>query len=233
MNEIAVIIPVYEHIASLEKCLQSLGAQILRPAEIVVVDDGSRVEVGAAVAELCAAAGARYVRLEANAGAGAARNVGVRASTAELLFFCDADLAVEPDALANLARALDERPDAGFAYGDYVLWNGRLMRGQEFSAAALRDHNYISTMTLVRRAIFPGFDESLRRFQDWDLWLTLAERGVRGVYVSGVLFQCLEQGSMSEWLPAFVVRHPRLFGWLPRMRRYQAAFQRIAHKHSF
>lgn len=40
----------------------------------------------------------------------------------------------------------------------------------------------------MRRSVFPGFDEHLGRLQDWDVWLTLLERGVTGIYIPRILY---------------------------------------------
>jgi hypothetical protein len=53
----------------------------------------------------------------------------------------------------------------------------------------LRERNYIDLASLLRARCFPGFDEALRRCQDWDLWLNIVlnQRG-RGRYVAEPLF---------------------------------------------
>ena len=78
-------------------------------------------------------------------------------------------------------------------------------QAQAFDARELLRRNYISTMSLVRSEVFCGFDEGVSRLQDWDLWLTLLQRSVEGLYVPGVLFHAyyLDQGittgeSLSE-----------------------------------
>jgi len=83
--------------------------------------------------------------------------------------------------------ALQADPDAAYAYSAFDF-NGRHMRGVKFSEYWLQRINYISTMTLIRRQDFPGFDTNLIRFQDWDLWLTLLEKGRRGIAVHDKLF---------------------------------------------
>ena len=49
-----------------------------------------------------------------------------------------------------------------------------------FDVKRLMSGNFISTMSLIRRDNFENFDESLKRFQDWDLWIRLAKKGITG-----------------------------------------------------
>ena len=90
------------------RVVAALRAQEPAPAEIVVVDDGSRD--GTAVA--AEAAGATVVRLERHAFAGGARNAGWDAATTPVVVFLDADAIPAPGWGAGLARALAEFPGA-------------------------------------------------------------------------------------------------------------------------
>lgn len=58
-----------------------------------------------------------------------------------------------------------------------------------FDSDSLRRSNYISTMSLIRTEKFPGFDESLQRFQDWDLWLTMLHNGDTGEFTGECCFK--------------------------------------------
>ena len=74
-------------------------------------------------------------------------------------------------------------------------------------------------MSLIRRKAFPQFDESLKRLQDWDLWLTMMREGSSGVWCDEVLFETpMREHSISSgtysWNEAVMVlrrKHGGLF----------------------
>lgn len=99
---ISVVIPTYNAADTLPDCLGALLASDYPDFEVIVVDDGSR-DGSAAVADRL---GARVVRLGENVGAARAKNRGAAAATGEILFFTDADIVVQPDALRRIAAAL-------------------------------------------------------------------------------------------------------------------------------
>ncbi len=196
--QISVIIPTYNRAATLARCLLSVAGQSLPPAEIIVVDDGSTDATGDLVRALNIPA-VRYV-YQANAGANAARNAGAALARYDWIAFQDADDIWLPHKLATLSETLlalpsDTRPKVAFsAFLTYDLARGACTlkpahlakRGQTpFVIAApnrdagLLQENVISTQTmLLHRSLFAevgGWDDRLKRFQDWDLAIRLAE----------------------------------------------------------
>ncbi len=227
---ISVIIPIYGRVELLGPCLKALCHQTLLPTEIIVVDDGNNEPTAEAIKNICTAYSAKYLRASPQGGASAARNRGMRTAEGDALFFCDADVVLLPHALEWLSSALENNSAALFAYGDYALGK-RIMRGQKFNPTVLRDHNYISTMSLVRRSAGVFFDEKLKRFQDWDMWLTIAAGGGTGVYVPELLFHAQPNGTMSRWLPSGCVKNAKWFWWLPAVRAYISARKILFEKH--
>lgn len=126
------------------------------------------------------------------------RNAGAAKADQPFLMFVDDDSILLDKALEKMLQALHGDPGASFAYSDtfmvcypgiaYPLPPGRYP-ARPWNYETLKRGNYVDTMSLMRREVFPGFDPAIRRFQDWDLWLTLAERGHRGVYIPEVLFE--------------------------------------------
>jgi hypothetical protein len=93
---------------------------------------------------------------------------------------------------------------------------GRVQCDREFDAAALRRQNYISTMSVIRRDAFPGFDESLRRLQDYDLWLTMLAAGHVGVYCGAEVFSTLVRNGIT---------------YAPDAQPYEEALRIVRRKH--
>ena len=113
--EIAVIIPALNAASTIGACLRAL-AQSDRPVgAIIVVDDGSTD----GTCEIARAAGARVLVNAATVGAAQSRNVGAKATSAELLVFVDADVAVAPDAIGRLEQAFIAEPELAAAFGSY------------------------------------------------------------------------------------------------------------------
>jgi hypothetical protein len=92
-------------------------------------------------------------------------------------------------ALKTMYNSLQSHHRANFAWGSYKnLETGARNCTLAFSVEEFYRRNLSSTMALIRRAKFPGFDESLSRLQDWDLWLTMIEAGGRGIYCNKLMF---------------------------------------------
>lgn len=109
------------------------------------------------------------------------RNAGFERSRGEFVLFSDDDIDWRSTALYRLHYWLSTSSDCAYSYGPYLM-DGRIHCLRVFDPAILRRVNYISTMSLIRREHFPGFDPDVRRLQDWDLWLTLLEQGHHGVF---------------------------------------------------
>jgi len=104
---VSVIIPVYDGERYLDGAIQSVLAQTLPPAEILIVDDGSTD--GSARSAQSFGPPVR-VLTQANLGPAAARNLGVAHATGDLLAFLDADDLWAPEKLARQKQVLEENP---------------------------------------------------------------------------------------------------------------------------
>lgn len=105
-RSVSVVVAHYEQQAQLDRTLAALSRQTRPPDEVVVADDGSRVAPEVPP-------GTRLVR-QADDGfrAAAVRNLGVGASTGDLLVLLDADTTPEPHFVERMVALPEALPEA-------------------------------------------------------------------------------------------------------------------------
>ncbi|MBD3251049.1 glycosyltransferase [Candidatus Uhrbacteria bacterium] len=230
---VSVVIPSWNHGEELISCLMSLEAQTYRPFEVVVVDDASTDDTQDRLKHIRVSYPLRSIQMEENRGAAVARNLGARRCEGAYLLFVDADAELRPHMIERMVRELQQRTGVDFIYSSF-RFGWKPFKSRSFDAKALRRMPYIHTTSLLRRSAFPGFDESLKKFQDWDLWLTMSERGSKGYWIPEELFTLkVRREGMSRWLPSVVHKLPwQLIGWMPReLRNYRKWEKVVKDKH--
>jgi len=175
---VAVIIPCHNYGRFLPEALDSLNAQIMAPAEIVVVDDASTDDT----AEVCERYGVRRIAVDVR-NIHKARAAGFAATTAPWVTFFDADDLLRPDYLSEGVKRFDT--GVGIVFTDcqnFGLRNERL----NFQPGDISQRNYIHAASLARRIAL----ESARVFErdipactleDWYIWRQLLADGWKAV----------------------------------------------------
>jgi len=230
-NMISIVIPVYNQARHLVNCLTSIKKQTYNNYEIIVINDGSTDNIIEVVEKFKQIFGYRLSYWEQeNRGAGAARNMGAKLAEGEYLIFCDADVVMEPLMLELMLKTLKDNPQASFCYSSFI-WGHKKFKLWPFDALKLRQMPYINTASLIKKEHFPGFDETLKKFQDWDLWLTMLEQSHAGVWLNQILFKVAVHGrqTMSSWLPSPAYK---IFPSLPTVKKYNQAKEIIYKKHN-
>ncbi len=108
-SKISIIVPVYNSLNCLERCVDSICAQTYENLEIILVDDGSTDGTG----QLCDKLAERDRRIftyhKENGGASSARNLGIRKASGEYIGFVDSDDYIDADVYQKMAEiALSE-----------------------------------------------------------------------------------------------------------------------------
>jgi len=229
---ISVILPVYNQAEKLKLTLEGLNSQTYRDFEVIIVNDGSTDNPEKVFMDFLKNNQSElsfYFINQKNQGAPAARNHGAREAKGEYFFFCDADAVLKPEAFEVLLTTLVNNPSASFAYPSFI-WGKKLFKGRPYNVEELKRAPYIHTMALIKKTDFPagGWDESLKKFQDWDLWLTMMENNKVGILVDQILFTVAPGGTISSWLPSAAYK---LLPFLPAVKKYNKAMAVIYAKH--
>ncbi len=191
---ISVIVTLFNYGGYLGECLQSIetSADVPGGVEAVIVDDGSTDDSADRASRLAASTAipVRLVRKHHNTGLADARNIGLQLARGDLVLTLDADNWLYPgclralsDALANtevaaaypILRRFRSESDESIGLLSQYPWSTReLLRGP-----------YIDALAMFRRDVLQslgGYSTELLDYgwfgwEDYDLWLKLAEAG--------------------------------------------------------
>ena len=233
---VAVIVPCFNAGRLVLETIDSLADEP-EPLEIVVVDDQSDdAETQQALAVL-QERGVRVLRQAVNGGAAVARTAGLHATQARFVFPLDADDLAIPGRITAAADLLDAHPDAAAVVGDYEEFgNDAIVRAvpETLDPFRIAFTNEYAITSLFRRATVEalgGWRDPLaahRGYEDWNLWMDLAERGARVVHLHAVLYRrrlhapgldVQARQRHAEIYAALREEHPRLFAELAEHRR--------------
>ena len=183
---VSVVMPAYNVAWCIGRAVDSVLAQDFRARELIVVNDGS-TDATRAVLEGYGAA--ISVVDQENCGMSAARNAGIRSARGTYVAFLDADDWWLPGKLTQQVALMRGRPEIGFCStvvrvedGDGRLLNlWRCPNGStEILTTLFAENAAIAggcSAVMVRKDLIDRvglFDESLRGFEDPDLWMRLA-----------------------------------------------------------
>jgi glycosyltransferase involved in cell wall biosynthesis len=201
-----VLIPTYNSLASLKRCLAALREQSSPDFEIVVVDDGSQDGTADYLKGLKWHR-LKWQRLSENQGRSAARNQAIALAEAPLLLFLDSDMVVCNDFVAAHLH-FHRQHGAGW------IGQGRVIISHDYANPTLTP---FSPWTDASRAFFAtgnvsvakvavenagGFDLAFRHYgwEDLELGLRLRQQGLKSRPVPEALGYHLEPPfDLADW----------------------------------
>lgn len=181
---VAVVVPCYNASITLQRAVDSIFAQSVRPAEVILVDDASTDDTGAIIQEL----ERRYpqvvrgISLVRNMGPSYARNIGWDASTSDYVAFLDSDDEWHPNKLEIQMGWLHDHADVSMCGHLCVQHPGQgivlpintILKLKSFNLHDMLVSNRFSTPSvIVRRSISHRFPVSRRHAEDYQLWLLI------------------------------------------------------------
>ena len=222
MPKVSVIIPAYNHARFLGEAIGSVLAQSFQDFELIVVDDGS-IDNTKEVAASFQDNRVRYIHQQ-NRGVAAAQNVGVRNSSGEYVAILGADDVWLPRKLELQVELLDSRPEIALVCSDFYIFDdrtgavlGRFWHNEPFGYRVNAEKASRRPLTemlsrgcfiapqvaMVRRWVFNEvgcFDESLRAYEDWDMFVRIVQRFAIGTIDMPLAKNRKHGGNMSgDW----------------------------------
>ncbi len=195
---ISVITPVFDTpVPRLEEAIESVLAQAYPNWELLLIDDGSSAtDLLKALPDL-AARDRRIVlaKLGKHEGISGASNQALSLARGEWVTFLDHDDVLEPDALFQVVKFLQTRPDADLIYSDEdkLAEDGceAPLFKPEWSPDFFLSYNYVGHLTAIRRGIVQkvgGFRSEFDSAQDYDLFFRVVEQTDRVHHIPRVLY---------------------------------------------
>lgn len=196
MTRISVIISTYNRSLLLDRAIKSILKQSFKDFEFIVVDDCSTDDTEQVVKKYPEII---YLKTEQNSGSDAyPKNLAISKAQGEYVAFLDDDDVWRPDALKILLKYAETGADV--AYGDYLIEEGGKMRpgwSIDFTSQLLSKMNYISMVTaLVKKSALldvGGFDENLKIFKDWNVWIRMQKRGFKFLHIPIIVAEVFPQ----------------------------------------
>lgn len=200
----------------LPRCIQSLKEQTFRRFEHIIIDDCSTDNT----AEVVSRANNHYKKLkyfktDKNCGSDPKpKNIGLSKAISHFVIFVDDDVALRKDALQNLYREISKGYDV--VYGDmWIDTHNEPGIAKDFDLQFLSLRNYIDTSSaLIRRSALNyigGFDETLPKFIDWNLFIRLAKAGFKFKRYPHFTFNySIHQNTKSQRVKTQMYMHPVL-----------------------
>lgn len=202
-GRLSVAIPCFDQGEFLIEAVASVERAVAEPCELIVVNDGSREPRTLEILTMLRRAGYRIFDQE-NAGLAAARNRGFELARAPYVLPLDADNRLRPGFTGPALEVLDSQPEAGVVYGDRHDFGLRseVVHVPEFELDEILPFNFIDACALVRKEAWKacgGYDAAMPApgWEDWDLWIGMAERDWRFHHLSVEAFDYrVRPGSM-------------------------------------
>jgi glycosyltransferase involved in cell wall biosynthesis len=228
--KMSVIIPCFNQGQFVEEAIDSVFAQSDQDFEIVIVNDGSTDEATNAVLAGLSRPKTR-VLTTANRGLAAARNLAIANSRGRYICALDADDRLHPAFIEKTTALLDADPSLAFAstwletFGD-EQW---VWRQDRCDFPALLAECVVLTAAPVRREALEavgGYDERMvdSGDEDWDLWISLVEKGFRGAIIPEILFYYRRRAGSMSTFSMRGERRVRLWGNL--LEKHRATYER-------
>lgn len=189
--KISCIVALYNKGSCVKQTLHSLMSQTMTNWEAIVVDDGSTDHGPEIVRDLARLDKRITLITQPNSGVSSARNAGLDAARGEFIHILDADDLLYPNSFATLLSAVRDDVDGATGAYDVCSTDGRRLATPSRASEIVDLDDMICRGTIwtcshiVRKSAIGSlrFRKRFEPFEDADMWINLAEQGVRWRYI--------------------------------------------------
>jgi glycosyltransferase involved in cell wall biosynthesis len=185
---VSVITATYNSEKFIEKTINSILSQTYKNFELIITDDCSEDNTLKIVEKFAAKdSRIRYFKLESNQGPGIARNNSIYNSSGKFIAFCDSDDQWKPPKLQKQINFMIKN-QVVFSFSSYEIINenskyiGKVIAKKTVNYNDMLKNNYIHCLTAIYDKDYFGkvYMPSIRKRQDWALWLKLLKKVEKG-----------------------------------------------------
>lgn len=186
---ISIIIPYFKNANEIKRTIESVLNQKYHEFDLLIINDASPDwDEGVSIINEFDDDRIKTISHEINKNGAAARNTGIKAAKGEYIAFLDADDEWTPMHLSNLVQLIDrDNPSLIFSScliksgHDYVLPKSDANNSKSISDFLFCDHGFIGTPSIMVATSLAKenlFNEDLKRHQDYDFLLRLADKNI-------------------------------------------------------
>lgn len=206
-NLVSVISPTYNSEKHLKKLVDCVSNQSIKVLEHIIIDDGSTDNTLNALRRLEKEYSHVKVISQDNQGAGVARNKGITIAKGKYIAFLDADDVWAEDKLKTQIEFM-ENANISFSYGDYfeidddtgdIIYERRTPDNLTYIDLLKSCPIGCLTVAFNQSKLGKLYMPSIRRGQDWALWLLITKQGVVAHRYPGTFASyAVVKGSLSK-----------------------------------
>ena len=190
---VSVVIPIYNYGVQFEKTLCSVFDSTYKNLEIIIVDDGSDDEYVKLKLESLEGHPNIKIIKQINSGPSSARNNGINNSNGEFILPLDADDMIYPDYIQSCVNILKNNKNISPVYCDthHIGQTQGVEQRPEWSMDRLIQGPFIVNCSMFHKKAFDdceGYDDSLKGWEDYDLWIRMGQKGYVGKRIPKPLF---------------------------------------------
>lgn len=239
---VTILIPSYNHVAYIEKTIDSVMRQTYRAIELIVIDDGSSDGSSQLLPQLAASKGFR-LELQANQGLSRTLNTGIALASGKYICTVGSDDILMLDKIEKQVAFMEAHPEVAVCGGNQlVIDSAGIIVDKRQQFAPQREFSFddlflghktliAASSAMMRKDVLNaegGYDPAIP-LEDMYMWLKLSARGHRIVGLNDVLIYYRKHASNSYKNAAYMmssmektyglyVDHPQYEGVINRYR---------------